>query len=448
MEKDLLKLQSKKQLNCNWLVASFSTVESFDIDAVAGSSAGRCQQFSGGFDDGTYGYLIPNQYGEICRFQLSNFGAFGEKRGGSGRSTGYLNLQSTDGDLQGMRPGFQAKGYGYLAPHTSSSSTSLGKMVRFNLASFSSVSVVDLTTVSSDLKRFSSAITDDTYGYLIPDENGKVVRFDLDPFALSDTKDITFWSSSANGFSDGSYLYLYSSSVSDVLRMDWENNHNELITLASGGYGVSMSVYAAFAAQSSLFFFNSFNYQVAYRLCQEVPGTSTTTSSSSSTSSTSTSSSSTSSTSTSTPHQAQPQLMAHQALQQAPPPRQAQPHLQALQALPPHQAQPHLQALQAPPPHQAQPQLMAHQALQQAPPPRQAQRHLPANQSPQPASPPRPAQPHLQALQRTLPPHQAQPHLQALQKALALQLGLLPQLLRQQQVLPQPRVAISPLPQQ
>ena len=58
-----------------------------------------------------------------------------------------------------------------------------GKVARFDLATFSAVEVLDLTSTDGDLKGFIGGFTDGTHGYLVPHNNGakfgKVARFEL-----------------------------------------------------------------------------------------------------------------------------------------------------------------------------------------------------------------------------------------------------------------------------
>ena len=60
-----------------------------------------------------------------------------------------------DNDLKGFHGGFSSGDYGYLVPYENDGAFS-GEVVRFDLATFSAVEVLDVPTVAgdSDLKGF------------------------------------------------------------------------------------------------------------------------------------------------------------------------------------------------------------------------------------------------------------------------------------------------------
>jgi len=93
-----------------------------------------------------------------------------------------LDLTARDSDLMGFRGGFTDGTYGYMVPCYNGAY--FGKVARFSLSDFSSVSVLDLTATDPDLKGFTGGFTDGTYGYVVPNTNGgtnfgKVARFSV-----------------------------------------------------------------------------------------------------------------------------------------------------------------------------------------------------------------------------------------------------------------------------
>ena len=88
-------------------------------------------------------------------------------------------------------------------------------VARFNLASSSIVTVLDLASADADLKGFHGGFTDGTYSYMVPDWQGypfgKVARFDPSSFSVVTVLDITSTDSDlkqfVGGFADGTYAY-------------------------------------------------------------------------------------------------------------------------------------------------------------------------------------------------------------------------------------------------
>jgi len=192
-----------------FLLSDFSSVSVLDLTATDSDLKG----FIGGFTDGTYGYLVPNNngaapFGKVARFSLSDFS-----------SVSVLELTATDSDLKGFLGGFTDGTYGYLVPNNNGAAP-FGKVARFSLSDFSSVSVLDLTATDSDLKGFQGGFTDGTYGYMVPHYNGegdaeafgKVARFSLSDFSSVSVLDLTATDPELNGFvggfTDGTYGYL------------------------------------------------------------------------------------------------------------------------------------------------------------------------------------------------------------------------------------------------
>ena len=96
-----------------------------------------------------------------------------------------LDLTATAADLKGFRGGFASGGYGYFVPNYNNANNPgyHGKVARIDLATFSQVQVLDLTTTDTDLKGFQGGFASGDYGYFVPANNGapfgKVARVDL-----------------------------------------------------------------------------------------------------------------------------------------------------------------------------------------------------------------------------------------------------------------------------
>jgi len=123
--------------------------------------------FWGGFTDGRYGYFVPRYngtayFGKVARVDLSDFS-----------TVSVLDLTTIDADLKGFHGGFTDGRYGYFVPYYNDAY--FGKVARIDLSDFSTVSVLDLTTTDADLKGFYGGFTDGRYGYFVPYLNG--VRF-------------------------------------------------------------------------------------------------------------------------------------------------------------------------------------------------------------------------------------------------------------------------------
>ena len=114
---------------------------------------------------GDYGYLVPYNngawFGKVVRFDLATFS-----------QVAVLDLTATDGALKGFWGGFASDDYGYLVPYAYGNAAYHGKVVRFDLATFSQVAVLDLTTTDSALKGFRGGFASGDYGYLVPYTNG------------------------------------------------------------------------------------------------------------------------------------------------------------------------------------------------------------------------------------------------------------------------------------
>ena len=101
------------------------------------------------------------------------------RRGGLG--AGDPSHSRTRRGFKGFFKGFTDGTHGYLVPYNNGAA--FGKVARFDLATFSAVEVLDLTSTDGDLKGFYGGFTDGTHGYLVPYYNGayfgKVARFEL-----------------------------------------------------------------------------------------------------------------------------------------------------------------------------------------------------------------------------------------------------------------------------
>ena len=96
-----------------------------------------------------------------------------------------LDVPTAAGDdtLVGFMGGFASGDFGYLAPKDNGGSA-FGQAVRFDLATFTQVEVLDLPDVTGDssLVGFTGGFAKGPYGYLVPGgegsgRKGKVVRF-------------------------------------------------------------------------------------------------------------------------------------------------------------------------------------------------------------------------------------------------------------------------------
>merc|ERR1712107_607272 len=103
------------------------------------------------------------------RFSLADF-----------TSIAVLDVAAGNAALVGFYGGFTDGTYGDLVPHYNGAYH--GNVVRFSLADFTTVAVLDVAAGASDLRGFRGSFTDGTYGYLVPytdgtQLHGNVVRF-------------------------------------------------------------------------------------------------------------------------------------------------------------------------------------------------------------------------------------------------------------------------------
>eukprot|EP00435_Cladocopium_sp_Y103_P002902 s1116_g1.t1 len=163
-----------------------------------------------GFTDGTYGYMAPGTSGHLGRFNLDLF---------SMDPSTYVDLTQIDSDIGAFHGGFHDGTYGYLVPHFEtwwqlgdktnlrefmgdSSLGSSGKVVRFDLATFSTFEVLDVSDngMYTERRKFIDGFTDFEHGFLVPmgTDSRTFVRFSLKDFTLTgvDAVDLTSVSSS------------------------------------------------------------------------------------------------------------------------------------------------------------------------------------------------------------------------------------------------------------
>jgi hypothetical protein len=193
----------------NFTVSGVTVLDLTTIDA-------ELLGFAGGFSDGRYGYLVPNgigvvSYGKIARVDLQSFIT---------TSVTVLDLSLVDSQLKGFEGGFTDGRYGYFVPQEFDGANYHGKVARVDLNNFTTggVTVLDLTLVDTNLRNFIGGFTDGRYGYIVPHNNptcsGKIARIDLQNFATGGVSvlDLATVDSSlkcfAGGFSDGRYGYL------------------------------------------------------------------------------------------------------------------------------------------------------------------------------------------------------------------------------------------------
>jgi len=137
-----------------------------------------------------------------------------------------LDLTTLDTDLKGFQGGFSMGKYAYLVPYNNGDP--FGKLVRIevNPDNFpnSSVSVLDLTTYDPDLKGFYGGFTDGRYGYLVPNYSSKFVRVNLNDFSTVDIMDLFNTDSSLRGFHGwfiyNNFAYLFSQNNSKVVKIN------------------------------------------------------------------------------------------------------------------------------------------------------------------------------------------------------------------------------------
>ncbi|CAL1168623.1 unnamed protein product [Cladocopium goreaui] len=126
-----------------------------------------------GFTDGTYGYMAPGTFGHLGRFNLDLF---------TMDPSTYVDLTQIDSD---------------------SSFGSSGKVVRFDLATFSTFEVLDVTDSGMyiDRRKFIDGFTDFEHGFLVPmgTDSRTFVRFSLKDFTIAGVSAVDLSSVSSSG---------------------------------------------------------------------------------------------------------------------------------------------------------------------------------------------------------------------------------------------------------
>jgi hypothetical protein len=163
--------------------------------------------FYGGFTDGRYGYVFGTGYstgenGKVARVDLANFTAGGVT---------VLDLAAINPALKSFSGGFQDGRYGYLVPYNNGAFH--GNLVRIDLADFSvsGVTVLNVATVDASLAGFNGGFTDGRYAWLVPYNGTKAARVDLADFTASGVRAVDFatidpsLTGFAGGFANGKY---------------------------------------------------------------------------------------------------------------------------------------------------------------------------------------------------------------------------------------------------
>ena len=176
-------------------------VQVLDLAATDSSLRG----FRGGFAAGDYGYFVPNYNngdfsGKVARVDLATFS-----------QVQVLDLAATDPDLKGFSGGFTSGGYGYFVPNKNNLGVNFGKVARVDLATFSQVQVLDLAATDPDLEGFEGGFASSGYGYFVPNYNyrffldfsGKVARVELANFSQVQVLDLTTTDYDLQGFLGG-----------------------------------------------------------------------------------------------------------------------------------------------------------------------------------------------------------------------------------------------------
>ena len=161
----------------------FKTVEVLDLGETDKTAVG----FYGGFATGSHGYLVPNDaridnmgnYStKIVRFNLAAFGL-----------VEVLDLKTFHPDLKGFQGSFVDKEWAYLVPNNNG--VPFGKVTRVNVLDFKTVQYIDLMQIDPLLRGYNGGFTDGVWGYLVPyknndpiggDYHGKLTRINLTAF--------------------------------------------------------------------------------------------------------------------------------------------------------------------------------------------------------------------------------------------------------------------------
>ncbi|CAJ1400350.1 unnamed protein product [Effrenium voratum] len=193
--------------------ATFTQVEVLSYD-TAGISVAGYQNFNTGFvDDAGYVYLLPgNGNSYLVKVDLT-----------------FTSASTLSVNSNGFKGAILYGVYAFLVPEG-------GIIEQIDLMSFYSVTTLDLSYQDdSYLRSFSAGFTDGTYGYLVPyqdsfsSNSGKLVRFDLASFSSSITVDVVdfttnshpnafYWYGFAGGYQDGTYGYMATKDSNIIVR--------------------------------------------------------------------------------------------------------------------------------------------------------------------------------------------------------------------------------------
>ncbi|CAE7489600.1 unnamed protein product, partial [Symbiodinium necroappetens] len=244
---------NKLLLRINLLEWHPSFVDSSDLSLVSSN----LQSFYGGFHDDTYGYLVPGEYGQVARFQLGD--SFGDIQ--------VLDITAIQNELRKFRNGFSDGTWGYLVPYQTSSNSASGKVVRFDLATFSTVEVLDVASSNSNAVAFNDGFHDGTYGYLVPGQNGIIARFSLGDFT---SENVQYLDASAAGtsyvagFQRGHSGYVASES-GNVFKF----NLGQFSAVAT--QDLQTTLYDMVMVQGQFYALSSSDFRQFIRYCEEPP---------------------------------------------------------------------------------------------------------------------------------------------------------------------------------
>ena len=237
-----------------------SGVEILNLASVNSNLKG----FNGGFATSTHAYYVPHQndggyHGYTARVSLSDFTASGVE---------VLNLESVNSNLKGFVGGFATSTHAYYVPYYDGGAIH-GYAVRVSLSDFtaSSVEVLNLESVNSNLKGFMGGFATSTHAYYVPGSSlGFAVRVSLSDFTASGVEVLNLASVNSNlkglhfGFATSTHAYyvphyadgVYLGYTARVLLSDFTASGVEVLNLESvnsnlkgfvGGFATSAHTY-------------------------------------------------------------------------------------------------------------------------------------------------------------------------------------------------------------
>jgi len=111
-------------------------------------------------------HLLSNEHGMLVRINLDTFDVAG---------VDFIDLTTIDPDLKGFSGGFQGGSRGYLVPYSKGFGDYASKVVRFSLLDFSvdSVEVLDLAQKDDQLMGFAGGFSYGTHVVFVPYQNGR-----------------------------------------------------------------------------------------------------------------------------------------------------------------------------------------------------------------------------------------------------------------------------------